>query len=155
MNFPLVAPGDVSRRTFDVAAFLLALPLFACTSAERDEPCALDDADGVIGGGYTFELTVDDAEFHPKILKAQNRADVELTLINAGTTPHDFAITCLPTPNDDGCPTQACFDDGARIAAVEPGQNGTATFSTPRAEGIYEFRSTLAGDTQSGQFIVQ
>jgi hypothetical protein len=156
MNFLRAGHGQVPRKPFKVATWLMALPLLhACTSAERSEPCELDDADGVIGGSYTFELTVDDAEFSPKILKAQNTASVNLTLINAGSTPHDFAIACLPTPNDDGCPMQACFEDDAHLVPVEPGQTGMATFVVPRAEGIYEFRSTLNGDVQRGQFIVQ
>ena len=147
----------ISHPTFGLFRAVLGLGLLAvvgCTSAEKGEPCELDDADGVIGGNYEFELTVSDTEFTPKIIKTQNSAMVRLTLTNEGTTTHDFKIDCLPTPNSDGCPQEACFADEAEISAVAPGQKGNATFMVPRAEGIYTFRSTQNGDEQTGQFVV-
>jgi len=146
-----------SFTSFRLFRSVLALGLGAvvgCTSAEKGESCELDDADGVIGGNYEFELTVNDSEFTPKIIKTQNSAMVRLTLMNEGSTPHDFKIDCLPTPNSDGCPQQACFDDDAEISAVAAGESGSATFTVPRAEGIYTFRSTQDGDEQTGQFVV-
>ncbi|MFZ5891832.1 MAG: cupredoxin domain-containing protein [Myxococcota bacterium] len=119
------------------------------------ETCTPDDLDGVIGGAWTFALVVDDTNFAPLILKTQNSSTVTVSLENRGTRPHDFAIDCLPTPNDDGCPSESCFPPEATIAPVEPGEKGSAAFQTPRVEGIYTFRSTLAGDTLTGQFVVQ
>lgn len=128
----------------------------ACSHPDEGEDvCALDDADGIVGGDYTFEVSVNDVAFTPVILKAQNDALVTLTLTNTGTTPHNLVVDCLPTPNDNGCPTEACFPDEAKIAALEPGESASTTFLTPLPEGIYDFRSDLAGDTQSGQFILQ
>jgi hypothetical protein len=128
-------------------------------------PCAPSDSDGINGGCYVFDLTVDDAAFSPIILKAQNLGVVTVTLHNSGTKPHDFVMGCLPV-NYPGCPPQQCFPAAANIPAVAPGSTGTATFTTPNPEGIYNFRSDVAGDSQFdgddggvtglwGQFVVQ
>lgn len=135
---------------------LLTLVATACSEpGAGDDACALDDADGLVGGDYRFEVSVDDLAFSPVILKAQNDAEVTLRLTNTGTTPHDLVIDCIPTPNDDGCPIEACFPDAAHVPTLAPGESATVTFVTPLPEGIYDFRSTLPGDTQSGQFILQ
>jgi hypothetical protein len=117
-------------------------------------PCDTD-SDGIVGGNYTFDLTVDDDAFAPIILKAQNLATVTLTLTNTGTKPHDFVAMCLPTLNDDGCPLTSCFPDASVIAPLAPDASATTTFITPNPEGIYSFHSDVAGDTQTGQFVVQ
>ncbi len=152
---PIVSPPRRGQSSFCslLLACLCSLP--GCTAAERGEACELDDADGVIGGTYRFQVRVDDMEFTPKILKVQNSATVTLELTNTGTEPHGFAIDCLATPNDDGCPTEACFEDASRIAPLEPGESVTVEFEAPRAEGIYDFRSTADGDEHVGQFVVQ
>lgn len=117
--------------------------------------CEPDDLDGIIGGQWSFVLVVTDDEFSPLILKTQNSSTVNLSVENRGARQHDFRIDCLPTPNDDGCPSEACFPMESTIAPIEPGATGVATFSTPRVEGIYTFRSTLDGPELQGQFIVQ
>ena len=96
-----------------------------------------------------------DTAFTPTILKAQNLARVTLTLRNTGTTPHSFVVACMPTPNDDGCPTTSCFPDASTIGPLAPDASATATFVTPNPEGIYVFHSDLPGDSQTGQFVVQ
>ncbi len=126
-----------------------------CSSTGGAAPCSPGDADGIVGVSATFDLTVNDTTFAPTILKAQNRSGVTLTLTNAGTRPHGFAIDCLPTPNGNGCPATSCFGDAATIGPVAPDASATATFTTPNPEGIYTFRSDVPGDTQTGQFIVQ
>lgn len=105
-----------------------------------------DDQDGIIGGSATFVLSVDDARFLPSILKAQNLAHVTLSLTNAGSKPHGFAVGCL---ND------TCFPEAATILPIEPAAVVTLEFDTPRAEGIFVFGSGAPGDTFTGQFIVQ
>jgi plastocyanin len=135
---------------------LLALAV-ACSSCGMDEAgtCTPDDADGVLGTAKTFEVTVDDATFTPSILKVQNLTKITLTLTNQGTTPHDFTVSCLPTPNDDGCPTKSCFPKDSATSPVDPGKSITVKFTVPRVEGIYAFRSSVAGDEQKGQLVVQ
>ncbi|HET9957479.1 MAG TPA: hypothetical protein VFQ61_23430 [Polyangiaceae bacterium] len=129
--------------------------LGACSSGETKGACELGDLDGIIGGDYQFEVTVNDVEFSPKILKAQNSANVRLKLTNSGTVAHNFLLACQPTPNDDGCPQQACFEDEAQVMHLEPGESVTIEFAVPRAEGLYEFKSTLPGpEPLTGQFIV-
>jgi hypothetical protein len=123
------------------------------------------DTDGIIGGCYAFDLTVDDSAFAPIILKAQNRAQVNLTLRNTGTKPHGFVLDCIPTPNTNGCPSQSCFAAGSTIGPLPPGGTASTTFVTPNPEGIYNFHSEVAGDSQTesdggmaglwGQFVVQ
>jgi hypothetical protein len=127
--------------------------------------CQPGDSDGVVGGCYVFEVTVDDTGFSPIILKAQNRSAVALTMTNAGSRPHDFVLGCLPTPNANGCPLESCFPAGANLAAVPPGGSATAMFVTPNPEGIYNFRSDVGPDSELlddggvnglwGQFVVQ
>jgi hypothetical protein len=143
---------------------LLAVPA-ACGNATRTDPCKPGDSDGIIGGNFTFDVGVTDTSFSPTILKAQNLANVTLSLTNTGTKPHDFAMDCLPTPNANGCPSRSCFADTARIGPVAPHASAKATFTTPNPQGIYIFRSDLPGDTQAtgdggttgliGYFIVQ
>jgi hypothetical protein len=127
--------------------------------------CKPDDSDGLVGGCYVFELTVDDTGFSPIILKAQNRAEVTLTVTNAGSKAHGFAVDCLPTPNGVGCPPQSCFSPAASVDSIAPGDHATMTFATPSPEGIYNFRSGVADDARVepdggltglwGQFVVQ
>src|SRR5215510_12158874 len=88
------------RRSF--AAVLSSLAIVSCGSQDKDT-CQPDDADGVVGGSVSFDVTVDDAGFSPPILPAQNMTKVTLTLHNTGTKAHDFVIDCMPTPNDIGC----------------------------------------------------
>lgn len=134
---------------------LLTALLAGCTSSSRGDVCEPDDLDGIIGGEWSFALVVTDEQFSPLILKTQNSSTVNVSVENRGTRPHDFVIDCLPTPNEDGCPTESCFPPESAIAPIEPGATGVATFSTPRVEGIYTFRSSLDGDELQGQFIVQ
>jgi len=131
----------------------------ACSSVatKNDDLCTPDDADGIISEPAVLELTVTDREFAPKILTTQNSSDITLTLKNEGTTPHSFVVDCLPTPNNDGCPTKSCFPSEANVDPVAPGAEATIMFETPLVEGIYTFRSNVAEDTdlESGQFIIQ
>jgi hypothetical protein len=140
----------------------------ACsTSADGGEEsaCGPADSDGVNGGCYAFTLTVQDTGFAPIILKAQNRAQVSVSLKNAGTKPHDFTVGCISTAGLNGCPPETCFPAAATIAPVPPGGVVTASFVVPNPEGIYVFRSDVPGDSQIGadggasglwgQFVVQ
>ncbi len=128
-------------------------------------PCSPSDSDGINGGCFVFDVSVDDTGFSPVILKTQNLGVVTINLHNTGTKPHDFVIGCIPI-SFPGCPSQQCFPAAADIPAVAPGQSATATFTTPNPEGIYNFRSDVAGDSQVdgddggvtglwGQFVVQ
>jgi hypothetical protein len=128
------------------------LVMFACDDSSL--PC-VSDSDGIVGGSYTFDLTVDDDAFAPIILEAENLANITLTVTNTGTKPHGFALDCLPTPNDNGCPVTSCFPDAAAVRLLAPDASVVTTFITPNPEGIYTFRSPVAGDTQVGQFVVQ
>jgi hypothetical protein len=146
----------ISRLGIALALFVAALTL-ACSSGTKGngDTCSADDADGMNGGSTTLDLTIDDTAFTPAILKTENRANVTLTVKNAGTKPHDFVVACLATPNGNGCPTTSCFPDAATIGSIPPDASVTTTFTTPSPEGIYDFKSDLTGDTQTGQFIVQ
>ncbi len=134
---------------------LLLLVASGCSDGTGDGSCQPADADGVVGGKYTFQVTVDDQGFTPAILKAQNTASVTVVLHNAGSSPHGFAVACITVPNDTGCPTRSCFPDPARIDPVAPGDSATAKFVVPLVEGIYPITSTADGDTQKAQFVVQ
>jgi hypothetical protein len=129
--------------------------LTGCSGEDEGNQCELDDADGIIGGSYTFALRVDDQKFDRIILQGQNSADVTLTLTNQGTAPAGFSIDCLPTPNDDGCAIESCFPESHAIAPIAAGASETVVFEIPLVEGIHTYRA-LAGDSaRTGQFIVQ
>lgn len=112
--------------------------------------CAQPDQDGVIGGGFTFQVEISDTAFLPVILKAQNSGTVALTVKNTGSKPHDFVVKCLTVA---GC--IACFPDAATIAPLQPGASAMVTFTAPAQEGIYDFGSDVSGDAFAGQFILQ
>jgi hypothetical protein len=145
-----------------VALFAFAgLALFAsCGSGgddDDDDPTksgkCFPDSDGLTGGAYTIALTVTDTGFSKTVINSQNNAGVTLTLTNAGTTPHGFAVDCvsvLPAyPNLPAmCPSQSCFPDTSMIAPLAPGATQTITFSTPTPDGlIYPFRSSEPTDS--------
>jgi hypothetical protein len=117
--------------------------------------CMPNDADGVVGGKYTFDVTVDDDGFSPMILKAQNTSSITVNLHNGGTTQHGFAVGCIATPNDNGCPTRSCFPGDASVDPVDPGADAMLKFALPLAEGIYPITSTAGGDVIKAQFVVQ
>ena len=138
----------------------LAVVASACSTgsssaAGDDSGVCASDPDGVKGGQFPFDLAVSDQAFAPPILKAQDFADVKLTLTNKGTKPHGFKVLCIPAPNITGCPATSCFPDASAIAPIAPDASATATFVTPHVEGTYVFESSAAGDTMTGQFVVQ
>jgi hypothetical protein len=128
--------------------------LMGCGSSGSEDACQPGDADGVVGGKYAFEVTVDDGAFKPIILKAQNTATVTIVLSNSGTVAHGFSVACISTPNDTGCSTKSCFPDEATIEPILPGKKATTKFAVPRVEGIYPISSSADGDAQA-QFVVQ
>jgi hypothetical protein len=157
-----MSPGCLGRG----AALAVAIATASCggSNANPSDDICRPDADGVIGGDKTLDVTVDDDGFSPSILTAQNLADVTLTVHNAGTRPHNFVTDCMPTPNDNGCPLTSCFPLEASILPIAPGASGSAMFAVPRPEGIYYYHSSIVGDATvpctagakgCGQFIVK
>jgi hypothetical protein len=140
--------------TLAAAATVLAGAAADCSSSSGDG-CAPADSDGLSGGDYAFDLTVDDTAFAPTIVKAENLATVKLSLRNTGTRPHGFEVHCLATPNITGCPVHTCFPDASVIAPLAPDASATVTFIAPNPEGAYTFGSSEPGDTMTGQFILQ
>ena len=132
--------------------------LAACGCASKGESldvCVPDDLDGVIGGQAAFVLTGDEAGFSPRILSAQNRAEVTLTLINASGSALGFFVECLKTPNDDGCPTESCFPESATIEPIAPGESQVAVFEVPLVEGTYTISSEPGVSEPRAQFVVK
>lgn len=143
-------------RRFALALLGLLPSLVACGGGTGD-PCTPPDSDGVLGNVATFVRSVDDTQFLPAgsaLIKVQNLTTVTLTVKNVGTAPHGFVVDCLPTPNDHGCATKSCFPADARIPSIEPGASATITFTVPRVEGLYTYRSPVPGDTQTSQIDV-
>ncbi len=147
----LVTGPRASRATLVLAC----AGLFGCTSTSggggADGGC-FPDEDGINGGDFTFDLTVDDTGFSKTILASQNDAQATLTLTNTGKKPHGFVVGCTSTaaiyPDaPPGCPTLACFPANASIAPLAPGASRTITFDTPTPDGlIYPFRSSEPDD---------
>jgi hypothetical protein len=134
-------------------ALLGAVALVHCSASSSGGSC-FPDNDGINGGQYTFDLTVNDTGFSKTILATQNDAEVTLTLTNTGTTPHGFEVECtsvkaaypdLPA----GCPSSACFPSSSTIAPLAPGASKTITFATPTPDGLlYPFRSSEPNDAK-------
>jgi hypothetical protein len=143
------------ERLLPAFCFWLLLSLTGCSDDGEGDQCELEDADGIIGGNYTFALRVNDQSFDPIVFAGQNTADVTLTLTNQGTGVSGFSIDCLPTPNGDGCPTQSCFPNSHVVEPIAPGASATVEFKIPEVEGIYSFRALPNDDARTGQFIVQ
>jgi hypothetical protein len=143
---------------------LLGVALFRCSSGDSTSGggganACFDDANGISGGTYTFDVTVDDTGFSKQILETENLAQVTLTLKNTGTKPHGFEVACMPTNAPAGCPRTSCFPAGSTIAPLAPGASTTVTFDTPNPEGIYVFKSSAPADgavsgLNHGQFIL-
>jgi hypothetical protein len=156
-------PTDRARGAV-LAAAMLAAGSCGDASADSDGTCRPDDADGVVGGDVTFEVTVTDDGFSPAILAAQNLAVVTMAVHNGGAKLHDFVMDCMATPNDTGCPLTSCFPKEASIPAIAAGASASTSFTVPRPEGIYYYHSSIPGDapatctagaTGCGQFIVK
>lgn len=149
-------PSPLAPR---VMLALLGCALLRCNGGAGGGSSCFDDENGLTGGDYTFVLTVDDTGFSKQILQSENLAQITLTLTNVGTKPHGFEVECIPTSAPPGCPATSCFPDGSTIAPLAPGASTTVTFDTPSVEGIYQFKSTEAGDgavsgLNDGQFIL-
>jgi hypothetical protein len=145
---------------FSRGALLLAtagLSLACSSGANENDGCTPDDADGIISEPASVFLTVTDTKFEPIVVATQNTSEITLKLTNEGTRPHSFVVACKPTPNNDGCPMESCFPSESKIEPVAPGQEVTIIFETPLVEGIYDFHSDVAEDTEltPGQFIIQ
>jgi hypothetical protein len=140
-----------------VFGLALSFSTVACGSDDDGgaDACQPDDLDGLIGGDVTFEVTLGDDAFSPRILTAQNRALVTLTFTNRASDARGFLVECLPTPNDDACPAESCFPDAARIAPIAPGESATTEFEVPIVEGAYTIVSAPGATEPSAQFIVK
>jgi hypothetical protein len=137
---------------------LLGVALAGCGSASTsmsgsDGGACFPDSDGINGGDYTFDLTVDDTGFSKTILTTQNDSQATVTLKNTGTKPHGFVVGCTSVlstyPNvPAGCSTMACFPTNAVIAPLAPSASATVTFDTPTPDNlIYPFKSNAPDDS--------
>jgi hypothetical protein len=149
-NPPSEAGGDGSSGSCSV----LTSPGVDASTAEFNK--CFPDHDGITGGNYTFDVTVDDTGFSKTIISTQNDAAVSFTLTNKGTKPHGFEVNCISvfsgnppayTSVPKGCPTVACFPSNSTIAPLQPGESKTITFDTPTPDGLlYPFRSSEPAD---------
>jgi hypothetical protein len=137
------------------AVVVPALLALSCSGTDAGDACTPDDADGVIGGKVTRNVTVDDDGYMPINVTVQNLAVVTLVLTNAGTVAHGFEVKCLATPNDTGCPTKSCFPPESTIEPIDPGETAAVKFTVPLVEGAYAIRSTADDGVAPAQFVVQ
>lgn len=142
---------DPAPRLLGLA--LVGAALAHCSSSSHAAPiddggACYPDTDGINGGDYTFDLTVDDTGFSKTILATQNDSQVTLTLTNMGTKPHGFEVGCTQAAAPAGCPTTVCFPSDSSIAPIAPGASQTITFDTPTPDGIiYPFKSSEPADS--------
>jgi hypothetical protein len=135
------------------AAALLSAGLVVSRCASTKSSACAEVGDGISGGNANIVIIVDDDGFRPRLVTAQDKAKVTLTLKNEGTRPHGFAVECVPTDHD-GCPSESCFPDKATIAPIPPGGSATTTFVAPDLERVYPVRSTAHGENLAAQFNV-
>jgi hypothetical protein len=144
-------PADASAAS--IKACHEALTGADGTDAEVNSPTTcFPDHDGICGGSYTIDVTVDDTGFSKTVIGTQNDAYVTLTLRNIGTKPHGFAVECTSvTPAypsiPKGCPSIACFPANSIIAPLEPCESKTIMFATPTPDSLlYPIKSTEPSD---------
>jgi hypothetical protein len=130
---------------------------------DADDTACFPDNDGLTGGPYTIDLTVDDNGFSKTVINTQNQSMVTLRLKNNGTKDHGFEVGCTSVtsayPNlPPNCPSMACFprdcgsDAGSQncstIPPIAPGASATITFVTPTPDNlIYPFKSSAPDDS--------
>jgi len=121
-------------------------------ASEAELTMCFPDQDGINGGTYPIDLTVDDTGFSKTVIGTQNDATAILTLKNTGTRPHGFEVECTsvvpayPTV-PAGCPSLACFPSNSTIAPLAPGQSRTITFFTPTPDMLnYPVKSSEPSD---------
>jgi subtilase family serine protease len=129
------------------------------TLVDADGGSCFPDSDGLTGGDYVFDLTVDDSGFSKNILTTQNLAQVTLTVKNVGTKAHGFEVECKSVTAPRGCAKTSCFPGASTIPPLAPGASETVHFATPYPEGIYTFKSNAPADSavkalNEGQFIL-
>jgi hypothetical protein len=147
--------ASTTEPTGDAAVYSYSSCMHAVVALDASAPeiaTCFPDHDGLNGGEYTFDLTVDDTGFSKMILATQNDATVTLTLRNTGKKPHGFEVECTsvlpayPTV-PAGCPSLACFPRDATIAPLAAGATKTITFATPTPDGLlYRVRSSEPND---------
>jgi hypothetical protein len=154
---PLAGPAPFFWRAI---LALTGLALVHCSSSSgphgsgsADGGGCFADSDGINGGSYTIDLTVDDTGFSKTVLNTENDATITLTLMNAGTKSHGFEVGCTSVlsqyPNLPAmCPSMSCFPQNSTIAPIPPGSSKTITFFTPTADNlIYPFMSSEPSDS--------
>ena len=151
----------------------VALVLVNCNSSSVGSSASGDDGgdcyadnDGVNNVPSLIDIVVTDTGFYAgsadagadldagmkTVVTTQNSSTIQLTLTNAGTMDHGFAVVCtsvLPSYPDlpPGCSSMACFPGGSTIAPIAPGASKTVTFVTPVPDNlIFPFKSTASGD---------
>jgi hypothetical protein len=126
--------------------------LIGVDASQTELDMCFPDHDGINGGTYPIDLTVDDTGFSKTVIGTQNDATAVLTLKNTGTKPHGFEVECTsvvpayPTV-PAGCPSVACFPSNSIIGPLAPGESQTITFFTPTPDGLnYPVKSSEPSD---------
>ncbi len=145
----------LAPRTFPLGhlrLLLLAATLVHCGSSSSEDGACYPDADGVTSQPSTINLTVTDDAFSRVLINTQNNSSVTLTLTNAGTAPHGFAVSCMDVTSEyphlpAGCSSETCFPADSVIDPLMPGESKTVTFVTPVPDNIiYPFQSSAPAD---------
>jgi plastocyanin len=102
---------------------------------------------GSSGSGNSMKVTMIDFAFQPAEMTVAANKSVTLTIVNNGSTPHDWALMSqkVTAPFGD--------KDKANILAqktVPAGQTDTLTFTSPATPGDYQYLCTVAGHLESG-----
>jgi hypothetical protein len=147
--------NPLASRTLPFARLrlaLLALTLLHCGSSSSEDGTCYPDADGITALPSTISLTVTDDEFSRAVINTQNNSSVTLTLTNAGSVPHGFAVGCMDVTAEyphlpAGCSSKSCFPAESTFEPIMPGESKTVTFITPVPDNIiYPFQSSAPDD---------
>ncbi len=102
---------------------------------------------GSAGSGNNIKITMIDFAFQPNSLSVPANKSVTLTLVNNGSTDHDWTLvskTVTPPYGDKDKPNVIAEK------LVPAGQTATLVFTSPATPGDYQFLCTVAGHLESG-----
>lgn len=102
---------------------------------------------GGAGAQTSYKMTMVDFAFQPTSLTVPAGKSITLTLVNNGSTTHDWTLL-----SKNITPPFSSQDQSLVLAAksVDAGSTGTLTFTTPSTPGDYEIICAVAGHLESG-----
>ena len=100
-------------------------------------------------GKFGFGTAADNLTSPGPTIGFSTSDEVNITVINVGKLPHDFAITAMP---DSDAPVLFGATIGSASSPIQPGQGGSIIFAPNNAAFTYWYISPWANDTVDGMY---